>query len=90
MTVAYTQETSIDSAKTLSLPTGCRKVLLQAEAQNVRYRLDGTNPAAGVGMLCLTGAHQPTEVQMQEGVTSIKVIGAASGAKLNVTTYASE
>jgi hypothetical protein len=59
----YQQITSLGTAVGLTIPTrapdgtSCRPnaVLLQAEAQTVRFRADGTAPTTTVGMILQTG-----------------------------------
>lgn len=58
--------------------------LLHAEAQNVRWRDDGTNPTTAVGMILYAG-----QVMLYDGdLTKIKFIAATAGAILNVSYYA--
>jgi hypothetical protein len=48
--IAYKQITVLTSAVGLDAPEGATMAHVQAESQNVRYRLDGTAPTASVGM----------------------------------------
>lgn len=87
--LGYTQLTSLAGASLLGalvggIPAGTEQVLVQAEAQNVRYRDDGTAPTAAVGMLLVVNTVYTLSVA-QLGVA--KVIEAAASAKLNVTFY---
>lgn len=66
------------------LPAAVDAVLLQAETQNIRWRDDGTDPTASVGMLLVAG-DSPT---IWEGDYSVlRFIEATASAKLNVTFY---
>lgn len=71
----------------ISVPGNGHVVMLQAEAQNVRYRCDGEDPTAAVGVLLAAG--ESHTIDMGEGTSQqIRVIEAAGGAILNVTTFA--
>lgn len=71
-------------ATALTVPTGATTAVFRVEAQTVRWRDDGTNPTAAVGMLMLT-ADAP---YVYTGpLTLIKFIETTSGAKLNVSYY---
>ena len=61
-------------------------VKIQAESVNVRYREDGVNPTATVGMLLAAGECHIVNVG-EGGISEIKVIGTAANAILNVTAY---
>lgn len=88
----YGQLTSLAAAKTFGLaqegitvdvtvPRDASHVQLQAETQNVRYRLDGTAPTASVGMLLIAG-DAPIQIPVK-GSHGLKVIEVAASAKLN-------
>lgn len=82
----YEQVTGLNTVKTLTVPDrGIALVLLQAEAQDVRWTDDGSNPSASVGMI-LKAAQPHTEYDGDP--TKLKFIEAAATAKLNVTYYA--
>lgn len=81
--LGFEQNTSLASATGLaSIPAGADLVLLQATGQNVRWRDDGTNPTATIGMV-LTAAGDP--YPYSGDLTKIKFIEAAASAVLNVT-----
>ncbi|MEM9605900.1 MAG: hypothetical protein AAGA99_00670 [Actinomycetota bacterium] len=62
-----------------------RRVLLQATGANVRWRDDGTDPTASVGMVVVAGGAP----QLYEGpVENLRFIQESGGAVLNVTVYA--
>lgn len=47
--LGYQQITDLSSAVALTVPTGATHADIQAEAQPVRWRMDGTNPTDSVG-----------------------------------------
>lgn len=84
----FQQITSLSSAVGLTVPAGTRLVLIQAEDQNVRWRDDGTDPTASVGMvitsdslLVYTGAGEVSPFE------AIRFIQETASAKLNVSYY---
>lgn len=80
----YVQLTSLGSATALSsIPVDTRMALIQPEAQAVRWRDDGTNPSATVGMPLAVG----TTLVYTGNLTAIKFIEQTSGAKLNIVYY---
>lgn len=89
--VGYQQITSLAAAAGLTIPavdpngnsTKPNAVLLQAEAQNIRWRADGTNPMATVGMRLLSTALEP--YYFDGDLNRIRFIEAAASAILNVT-----
>ena len=48
--IGFEQVTSLAAAAALTVPKGCVAFSMQATAQAVRWRADGTNPTASVGM----------------------------------------
>ena len=91
--IGYEQLTSITSATgiTSSLYQNAdgvqraRRVLLQAETQDVRWRDDGTDPTASVGMILTAGG---APILYEGELDKIRFIQATAGAVLNVTVYA--
>lgn len=83
--LGYTQLTSLGSAVDLgTIPAGAETVILQAEAQNVRFRDDGTNPTATVGMILVVNTmYEFTTAQ----IARMRVIQAAASAILNISFY---
>ena len=84
--LGYQQLTGISSATPLTVPPGANFALIQAEAQNVRWRDDGVAPTTTVGMLMLT-----TDKAMEYSgpLGSLKLIAATAGAIVNVSYYKS-
>lgn len=73
----HTRNTSIDSAVTLDAPTGAERILIQAESQSIRYRIDSQNPTSTVGFLMKAG-DPPLIIQCK----SLRVISASAGASI--------
>jgi hypothetical protein len=90
MSSKYSQITGIDgAAKTLAqgslgaIPASAAYALIQAEAQNVRWRDDGVAPTASVGNLLLVGSSMVYEKKL----SAIQFISAVAGAIVNVNFY---
>lgn len=58
-------------------------VLIQAEGDNLRYRMDGTDPTASTGMLLLENAC----VQLHGDLSLIRIITATSGGSANIHVF---
>ena len=82
MPQGYFQSTSLSSAVGLNAKNG-RWALLQAVGQNIRWRDDGTDPTAVVGMLLLVGNPLPYYGDLK----AIRFIETAVSAELNVSVY---
>lgn len=82
--LGYQQITSLSSATGLTIPAGATEALVVPETQNVRWRDDGTNPTASVGMPHVAGDALKYDAAQ---LPSIKFIEVASGAKLNIAYY---
>jgi hypothetical protein len=74
---------SLTTAKSLTVPEGALIALIQAEGADIRWRDDGTAPTAGVGMFLGNGQ----TLQYTGNLQTIKLIGVAAGATLNVSFY---
>lgn len=83
--VGYQQITTLSAATALTVPKEARIAFIQAETANVRWRDDGTNPTAGVGMLLLSTSEG---MWFTGKLQALRFIEAAAGAKLNVSYYA--
>lgn len=79
----YQQLTSLSAAASLTVPAGSRWALITPETQAVRWRDDGTNPTATVGMPIAIGVSFWYTGEM----SAIKFIEQTASAKLNVTYY---
>lgn len=82
----YHQLAAGSMATAATIPGTGGLVMIQAEAQNVRYTLDGSTPTTTVGFLLQAGETHTLNVG-QGNIGNIKVIQAASGAILNVHTF---
>lgn len=82
--LGYQQITSLSSAAGLTPPQGATLALIVPESQNVRWRDDGTNPTASVGMPIFVGA----SLSYDGDFNKIKFIEEAASAKINVSFYA--
>lgn len=82
--LGYQQITSLSSAAGLTPPPGATMALIVAETQGVRWRDDGTNPTASVGMPIAAGAY----LNYDGDFNRVKFIEQTASAKLNVSYYA--
>ena len=81
--VGYQQITSLSAAVGLTVPAGARSAVIAAETQAVRWRDDGTNPSATVGMPLPVA----TLLEYSGDLAAIKFFEQAASAKLNVSYY---
>ncbi len=79
----YQQITSLSAAVGLTVPAKTKLVLIQAETKDVRWRDDGTNPTASVGMVLSAGS----AFSYNGDASAIKFIEVAASGKLNVSYY---
>jgi hypothetical protein len=82
--LGYQQITSLSSATGLTIPQGTTLALIVPETQNVRWRDDGTNPTASVGMPIFVGA----SLSYDGDLSRIRFIESTAGATLNISYYA--
>lgn len=82
--LGYQQITSLSSATGLTIPQGTTMALIVAETQGVRWRDDGTDPTASVGMPIAAGAY----LNYDGDLNRVKFIEQTASAKLNVSYYA--
>lgn len=80
----YSKVTSLNTVKSLTVPSGASRCLLKVETQPVRWRDDGSNPSATDGMLIDVG----DEFWYTGQVGAIKFIETAASATLHVSFYA--
>lgn len=81
--LGYQQITSLSSATALTVPRGAIVALIQPQTQAVRWRDDGTNPTASVGMPLAIGETLPYTGYLE----SIKFIEQTASAALNISYY---
>lgn len=85
MAITRTHETITDLSSAVALPnipSGCDVAVLQADTQNVRYRLDGTNPTSSVGLRIIKDSYVETRIVGK--LADVRVIEETSGAQLNI------
>ena len=90
--LGYQQITSLSSAASLTVPSkdvqglNCKPsiALITPEGQAVRWRDDGVNPTATVGMPLAVGV----TLQYDGDLTQIKFIEQTASAKINISYYA--
>ena len=82
--LGYQQITSLSSAAGLTVAQGATLALIVPETQNVRWRDDGTDPTASVGMPIFVGA----SLSYDGDFNRIKFIEMTASAKLNISYYA--
>jgi hypothetical protein len=80
----HQQLTSIAASTALTVPAGARYAILKCTAQAVRWRDDGVDPTAAIGMLLDVG----DEFLYTGKLAAVRVIEAAGGGVLNVAYYA--
>lgn len=81
--LGYEQITALAAATALTIPTSSRIALIQAEAQNVRWQDDGTDPTATIGMIITADS-----ILIYDGdLSKMKFIEVVAAAKLNVSYY---
>lgn len=79
---AHTQNASLGSVVTLTLPDGANAFLMQATGQNIKYTVDGSNPTTTRGFtLYATGT--PVIVYLPSNAVTVKVIESAATATLD-------
>jgi len=90
--IGYQQITSLSASSALTVPTMDKNgnkqqptiAIIIPEAQAVRWRDDGTDPTASVGMPLSAGV----ALQYDGDLSKIQFIEQVAGAKLNISYYA--
>lgn len=82
-TLGYQQITTVTASTALTVPKGATFAVIQAAAQAVRWRDDGVDPTATVGMVLAAGG----ELRYDGNLTNIRFIESAIGAILNISYY---
>ena len=82
--LGYQQITSLGSAVGLTVPTGAKIAVISVTGAGVRYRDDGTDPTASVGMPLPSGTVGWTYSGDLEAIKFIEQTGTAA---LNVSYY---
>jgi len=78
---SHTQNASLNTVQSITVPALAGVVLMQATTQNVRYTLDGTTPTTSKGFVLKAG-EEPQLVPVEPGNT-IKAIEETASAKLD-------
>jgi len=82
--MGYVQVTDLSSAVGIgTVPPGTQLALITPEGQNIRWRDDGTDPTATVGMLLTTGQ----TISYNGPIEKFRAIEVESGGILNVSLY---
>ena len=79
-----TINTTVTHLASGNMPDGCKAVRLTPAAQAVRWRDDGGNPSTADGHYIAANESLYIESNSMGG---LRVIGVASGAKVNITYY---
>jgi hypothetical protein len=81
--LGYQQITGLNTVKSLTVPAGARIAIVQAEDQPVRWRDDGSNPTASVGVRLVADE----ELIYAGKLAKLRFIETTASAKLNVAYY---
>lgn len=81
--LGYEQISGLTAAKGLTIPPGANFCLIVPEAQAIRWRDDGIDPSATVGMPLAVGV----ELQYGGDLNRIKFFQQAATALVNVSYY---
>ena len=82
--VGYEQIADVSTpAKALTVPTGARVALIQAVSQNVRWRDDGIDPSAAIGIQLEAGK----DMFYTGSLSAIRFFEEAASAELNISYY---
>lgn len=82
--LGYQQITSLSSAAGLTAPQGATLAVIAPLTQGVRWRDDGVDPTASVGMPIAAGAYFNYDGDLKR----IKFIEQTGSAELNISYYA--
>lgn len=82
----YQQITVSTTAVGLTVPEGAGRAVVVVEAQPLRYRDDGTDPTATVGMLCVAATR--FDIESREALLAFKAIrSGGTDSVLSVSYY---
>lgn len=82
--LGYQQITGLSSAQALTVPVGATMAVIIPETQGIRWRDDGTNPTASVGMPIAAGSILSYDGDLKR----VRFIEQTASAILNVSYYA--
>lgn len=83
--LGFEEISGLSAAKALTIPAGTRFARVQAVTQNVRFRLDGTNPTSAIGQRIAVG--ETVELSNDMAMAAAKFIEETASAKLEVHYY---
>jgi len=81
--LGYQQITNLSAAVGLTVPQGATRALIAPLSKDIRWRDDGVNPTASVGMPVTAGTYLSYDGNLQ----NIKFIETSASAEINVTYY---
>lgn len=81
--LGYQQITNLSVATGLTVPQGATRALIAPLSKDIRWRDDGVNPTASVGMPVTAGTYLSYDGNLQ----NIKFIEISASAEINVTYY---
>ena len=81
--LGYEQITSLVTAAALTVPAHASLAIIQATGQSVRWRDDGSNPTAAIGMTLAVGE----SLRYTGNLAAFKAIQTAATAVLNASYY---
>lgn len=82
--LGYVQQSVTAAAALSTIPVGATYAVLVPESNAIRYRDDGTNPTAAIGMPVAAGA----SITYDGNLAAVKVISQSGTASLNIAYYA--
>lgn len=86
--LGYQQITNVSAAVGLTPPSGSTQAIIIAETQAVRWRDDGTNPTATVGMLMAPATATVLQGMKYDGnLSAIKFIEVTPSASLSISYW---
>jgi hypothetical protein len=81
--LGYQRLAALGTAQSLTVPTGALWAIIRVEAEDVRWRDDGTAPSSTIGMPLAAGE----TMVYRAALAAIQFIQQTSGAILNVVYY---
>lgn len=78
----HTQNTTLNTVQSISIPFGANGLLVQAGGKDIRYTIDGSNPTATVGFLLPAYTDPLILMAVQDGQV-FKFIETAASATLD-------
>lgn len=81
--LGYEQIVSLSTVQMLDVPSTANLAVIQAEAQNIRWRDDGDDPTSSVGMILFAN----DSLSYNGNLSEIRLIEVSSGAIANISYY---